>query len=59
MGRAYPTMYHGEFLAGSFGHWVGKLLILLNIVTFSVYGQSLVPCVLTDARNNVNVVMVC
>ncbi|KAK7417608.1 hypothetical protein QQX98_004429 [Neonectria punicea] len=41
MGRAYPTMYHGKDCPA----------------TFSVYGHSLVPCVLSDARGNSSVVM--
>lgn len=33
-------------------------LYLTFIATFSVYGHSLTPCVLSDARGNTSVVMV-
>ncbi|KAM0261429.1 hypothetical protein ACHAQJ_002282 [Trichoderma viride] len=39
------------------GDAMGRAYPTMYHVTFSVYGVSLVPCVLTDARNNVNVVM--
>ena len=53
MGRAYPTMYHGMSPNILF-----QFSLLIYAATFSVYGHSLTPCVLSDARGNVSVVMV-
>jgi DUF917 family protein len=54
MGRAFPTMYHGKFYL----QIMHIRVITINSATFSVYGYSLSPCVLTDARGNTSVVMV-
>jgi DUF917 family protein len=58
MGRAYPTMYHGKPNSIPSCLWAEVDLTPLGLATFSVYGHSMTPCVLSDARNNVNVVMV-
>lgn len=56
MGRAFPTMYHGKQTL------YPKCNALsadgLFLATLSVYGHPLTPCVVTDARGNLNVVMV-
>jgi hypothetical protein len=53
MGRAYPTMYHGKSIKTP-----SQKHHLTCPATFSVYGHSLTPCVLSDARGNTSVVMV-
>ena len=53
MGRAYPTMYHGKIHGQN-----SSTYAYLFAATFSVYGHSLTPCVLSDAHNNTSVIMV-
>lgn len=53
---SFPTSVHFDIPIVD-GDAMGRAYPTMYHVTFSVYGQSLVPCVLTDARNNVNVVM--
>ncbi|RFU82036.1 hypothetical protein TARUN_115 [Trichoderma arundinaceum] len=52
----FPTSAHFDVPIVD-GDAMGRAYPTMYHVTFSVYGVSLVPCVLTDARNNVNVVM--
>ncbi|KAM0454186.1 hypothetical protein ACHAPV_008654 [Trichoderma viride] len=53
---SFPTGVHFDIPIVD-GDAMGRAYPTMYHVTFSVYGHSLVPCVLTDARNNVNVVM--
>ncbi|KAK5996884.1 Putative D-/L-hydantoinase subunit A-like protein [Cladobotryum mycophilum] len=53
---SFPTSVHFDVPIVD-GDAMGRAYPTMYHVTFSVYGHSLVPCVLTDARNNVNVVM--
>ncbi|UKZ83174.1 hypothetical protein TrVFT333_010979 [Trichoderma virens FT-333] len=53
---SFPTSAHFDVPIVD-GDAMGRAYPTMYHVTFSVYGVSLVPCVLTDARNNVSVVM--
>lgn len=56
MGRAFPTMYHGK--QTSYPQYNALSIDGSLLATLSVYGHPLTPCVVTDARGNMNVVMV-
>ncbi|KAH6609812.1 hypothetical protein Trco_003158 [Trichoderma cornu-damae] len=53
---AFPASAHFDVPIVD-GDSMGRAYPTMYHVTFSLYGVSLAPCVLTDARNNVNVVM--
>ncbi|KAI9150603.1 putative D-/L-hydantoinase subunit A [Paramyrothecium foliicola] len=53
----FPTGVHFDIPVID-GDAMGRAYPTMYHATFSVYGHSLTPCVLSDARNNISVVMV-